>query len=122
MVIIETPASRLPTEYLSAFGISEGESLYHLYAHMQSPPLVQLGDEVECEQLLGSVGMTGYNIVNPHLHLETRIGPSGVVFTEMAFYTTSASITEMENYKYWRTSGDFRHFDPMSLFDYFLRN
>ena len=120
MVIIETPASILPKEFLSAFQVSEEESLYHLYAHMQTFPLVQVGEVVECGQPLGTVGMTGYNIVNPHLHLETRIGPAGVKFTGMAFYTTDASIEEMENYQRWRTSGEFRHFDPMSIFAWFL--
>jgi murein DD-endopeptidase MepM/ murein hydrolase activator NlpD len=122
MVIIETPASLFPADLVSTFGIEKDESLYHLYAHMQSTPLVEVGDAVECGQALGTVGMTGYNVVNAHLHLETRIGPAGDSFTGMAFYTTSATIEEMENYKRWRTSGEFRHFDPMSLFTWFLEH
>jgi hypothetical protein len=65
---------------------------------------------------VGTVGKTGYDIVNPHLHLETRIGPSGTSFTGMAFYDTSALIEEMENYKRWRTSGDFKNIDPIVVF------
>ncbi len=38
----------------------------------------------------------------------------------MAFYDTSASIEEMENYKWWRTSGDFRNIDPMVVFQEYL--
>ena len=56
--------------------------MYSLYAHMGQSPYVGLGDEVICGQELGTVGITGYDIVNPHLHLETRIGPSGVRFKE----------------------------------------
>ena len=122
MVIIETPASLLPADLISTFGIGKDESLYHLYAHMQSTPLIKVGEAVVCGQALGAVGMTGYNVVNPHLHLETRIGPAGESFIGMAFYTTSATIEEMENYKRWRTSGEFRHFDPMSLFTWFLEH
>jgi murein DD-endopeptidase MepM/ murein hydrolase activator NlpD len=120
MVIIETPASLLSSQFDEYFDIGVNESLYHLYAHMQSSPLVKLGDLVECGQLLGAVGTTGYNIVNPHLHLETRIGPVGVQFKGMAFYTTSATQNEMDTYLRWRTSGEFSHFDPMLLFDWFL--
>jgi len=120
MVIIETPASLLPSDLVAYLKMEEEESLYHLYAHMESAPLVRVGDAVECGSALGKVGMTGYNIVNPHLHLETRIGPAGVTFSGMAFYTTSATTEEMENYQRWRTSGDFSHFDPMNLFAWFL--
>jgi murein DD-endopeptidase MepM/ murein hydrolase activator NlpD len=122
MVIIETAASLFPADLVSTFGIEKDESLYHLYAHMQSTPLVKVGEAVECGQALGTVGMTGYNVVNPHLHLETRIGPAGESFRGMAFYTTSATIEEMENYQRWRTSGEFRHFDPISLFTWFLEH
>jgi hypothetical protein len=54
----------------------------------------------------------------PHLHLETRLGPAGTVFESMRFYSTSATIKEMENYVLWRTSGVYRHFDPMDLFSF----
>jgi murein DD-endopeptidase MepM/ murein hydrolase activator NlpD len=81
-----------------------------------------LGEMVYCGQEIGTVGMTGYNIVNPHLHLETRIGLAGGRFESMAFYDTSATVEEMDNYLRWRTSGDFRHFDPMMLFDDYLQS
>ncbi len=116
MIIIETPGKDLPTEIADALGMGEGESLYHLYAHMQNPPQLSLGENVTCGEALGTVGMSGYNIVNPHLHLEMRLGPAGERFEGMVFYDTSATLEEMEQYRLWRTSGTFRHFDPMELF------
>jgi murein DD-endopeptidase MepM/ murein hydrolase activator NlpD len=122
MVIVETSAAMLPKELVAFLEMGQGESLYHLYAHMQATPLVRAGEEVECGQALGTVGISGYNVINAHLHLETRLGQSGETFSGMAYYTTSASTEEMENYERWRTSGDFRHFDPMNLFAWFLGN
>lgn len=118
MVIIETGSVDLPVELRYLIEMAEGESLYLLYAHFGDSPLVKLGETVQCGQVIGEVGATGYNIVNPHLHLEARLGPSNISFDSMAFYTTSATEQEMENYKRWRTSGEFRHFDPMKLFEF----
>jgi murein DD-endopeptidase MepM/ murein hydrolase activator NlpD len=120
MVIIETSWDILPGSIIDAIGIHAGESLYSLYAHMQAAPSILLGEFVQCGQILGTVGTTGYNVVNPHLHLETRIGLIGIEFDRMAFYDTSASLEEMDNYLRWRTSGEFRHFDPMVLFNAYL--
>jgi murein DD-endopeptidase MepM/ murein hydrolase activator NlpD len=114
MVMIETPQSLLPSDVVQILGFAPGDSLYVLYAHMNAPPLVRLGDSVEACQLLGEVGMSG-NTELPHLHLETRLGPAGSVFESMLFYSTRATVEEMEAYKLWRTSGVFRHFDPMKL-------
>jgi murein DD-endopeptidase MepM/ murein hydrolase activator NlpD len=99
----------------------EGESLYLLYAHFGQSPAIHFGDVVQCGQVIGEVGKTGYNIVNPHLHLETRLGPAGMVFESMAFYTTSATETEMANYRRWRTSGEFKHIDPLRLFEFAIK-
>jgi murein DD-endopeptidase MepM/ murein hydrolase activator NlpD len=118
MVILETPTTDLPEEILHNLDILSYESLYHLYAHLKEPPLVSNGDWVECGQLLGNVGKTGYNIPVPHLHLETRIGPSGTRFGGMVFYDTQGSESEMENYRTWRMGGTYRHFDPLRLFSY----
>jgi murein DD-endopeptidase MepM/ murein hydrolase activator NlpD len=114
MVIIETRRKDLPGRLIAELQIGERESLYHLYAHMNQPPAVGLGESVAACQLLGEVGMSG-NTDIPHLHLETRIGPAGTTFASMRFYDTRATIAEMEAYKRWRTSGEFRHFDPMKL-------
>jgi murein DD-endopeptidase MepM/ murein hydrolase activator NlpD len=83
--------------------------------------MVVLGETVEACQPLGEVGMSG-NTDIPHLHLETRLGPAGTVFESMRFYSTSATIEEMENYVLWRTSGVYRHFDPMILLMYNANN
>jgi murein DD-endopeptidase MepM/ murein hydrolase activator NlpD len=120
MVIIETNQNMLPKAFIDKFDLEPGESLYSLYAHMGQSPQVELGELVSCGQKLGTVGLTGYYIVNPHLHLETRIGRSGTSFNGMVFYDTSASIEEMENYKRWRTSGDFRTIDPILIFTEYL--
>ena len=122
VVIVETPNIMISKYIINKFGMMEGESLYSLYAHMGQPPQVELGEFVTCGQELGTVGKSGYDIVNPHLHLETRIGPSDESFTGLAFYDTSAVKEEMENYKRWRTSGDFRNIDPMVVFQEVLLN
>ena len=78
---------------------------------------------INCGQPLGQVGATGYNIVNPHLHIETRIGKSRHFFTNgMAYYDTSTKEEERSNYELWRMSGEFRHFDPMILINEYLNN
>jgi murein DD-endopeptidase MepM/ murein hydrolase activator NlpD len=116
MVIIETSQVDLWPQLIQHLEIESEESLYHLYAHLNQPPEVIIGQQISCGQLIGVVGKTGYNIPVPHLHLEIRVGPSGTFFESMAFYDTRATEDEMENYKTWRTSGEFRYFDPMDLF------
>lgn len=90
-------------------------SLYLLYAHLNKPPLVAVGDQVNCGQQIGEVGTTG-NSINPHLHLETRLGPSGASFTSLAHYLNTATNEEMSNYCTWRVTGVFQAFDPMLFF------
>ena len=123
MVIIETVADDLSTEIVDKFGFGENESLYVLYAHLKYLPIVNLGEKINCGQLLGEVGSTGYNIVNPHLHIETRIGKSRHIFLDgMAYYDTGTTEDERSSYELWRMSGEFRHFDPMSLINEYLNN
>lgn len=123
MVLIETGQDDLSPELITALGLAPGEALYHLYAHFGQPPRVILGQQVACGEPLGEVGATGYNIVNPHLHLETRLGPAGADFSAgMAYYSTAASGIERTNYELWRTSGIFRHFDPMTLINLYLQS
>ena len=117
MVMIETPAEELPADLAELIQIPPAESLYILFAHMNTSPLVRLGDMVKACQPMGEVGMSG-NTDIPHLHLETRLGPAGAVFESMLFYDTRATQEEMDNYVRWRTGGEFRHFDPMTLFTY----
>lgn len=94
-------------------------SLYLLYAHLQALPELRAGEEVECGQVIGSIGSSG-NALNPHLHLEVRTGPVGASFPSMAHYDASASLEEMAAYCSWRVSGSFPLVDPMSLFSPFL--
>jgi murein DD-endopeptidase MepM/ murein hydrolase activator NlpD len=114
MVIIETTSEDVPPDFANEFEINAEQSLYTLYAHMEQPPQVELGEQVVACQSLGVVGMSG-NTDIPHLHLETRLGPSGQVFESMRFYDTRATVEEMEAYTTWRTSGIFQHFDPLLI-------
>jgi murein DD-endopeptidase MepM/ murein hydrolase activator NlpD len=90
-------------------------SLYLLYAHLESPSPLRVGQAVACGDPLGQTGMSG-NALNPHLHLEVRIGPASAQFPSMAHYDASASSEEMSNYCLWRISGWFQPVDPMQLF------
>jgi murein DD-endopeptidase MepM/ murein hydrolase activator NlpD len=114
MVIVESVYDQVPAAVRETTNAGPGESLYLLYAHLQNPAALLPGEPVGCGQVLGEVGLTGLTS-GPHLHLEARWGPPGIVFPSMAFYTTDASSTEMEAYQRWRMSGEFRLFDPMFL-------
>ena len=94
--------------------ISEKRSLYLLYAHLKTPPAFQNGDPITCGQVIGAVGGSG-NALNPHLHLEARLGPAGTQFGEMAHYDPAASAAEMDAYCLWRVSGWFQVLDPLTI-------
>jgi murein DD-endopeptidase MepM/ murein hydrolase activator NlpD len=115
MIMVESRPGQLPEGLGEAIGIQAGESLYVLYAHMQTPPNLQLGEEVSSCQLLDTVGKSG-NAGVAHLHLEARLGPVDSRFGSMAYYIESASLEERQTYVLWRTSGVYRHLDPMILF------
>lgn len=91
-------------------------SLYLLYAHLQDPPTLAIGESVSCGSPLGLVGDSG-NALNPHLHLEVRIGPSGAVFPGMSHYSAAATPAEMDSYCAWRVGGLFRPVDPLTILD-----
>lgn len=93
---------------------AEKTSLYLLYAHLQFAPSHQVGDAVACGEQIGQVGTTGSS-VNPHLHLEARIGPPGVTFSSLGHYG-AVSRLEMANYCLWRASQWFQMFNPLLLF------
>jgi len=114
IAIIETPFIDLPDSLTIRLQIKPGESLYILYAHLEQPPMVPLGEYVPACHPLGSVGKSG-NAGVTHLHLETRIGRSGARFPVMSYYLEDITPEEEEYYILWRTSGEFRHFDPMEL-------
>ncbi|RPI22437.1 MAG: hypothetical protein EHM70_23795 [Chloroflexota bacterium] len=81
---------------------------------MLETPALETGDEVACGQPLGAVGGSG-NALNPHLHLETRLGPGGALIGSLAHYDSSASLLEMNRYCTWRVSGLFQILDPRRL-------
>lgn len=114
VIIIETSYELLPFELRQRIGMAETDALYLLYAHLLQAPQVQVGQAVTACQLLGQVGKSG-NAVEAHLHLETRLGPPGVRFTEMGFYKADDTASERAAYVRWRTGGEFRHFDPLTL-------
>ncbi len=89
-------------------------SLYLFYAHLKEPPSFQIDEIVECGQIIGQIGDSG-NALNPHLHLEVRIGPSGARLGSMAHYHTSASPKEMSAYCTWRVREIFQLVDPKQL-------
>jgi murein DD-endopeptidase MepM/ murein hydrolase activator NlpD len=89
-------------------------SLYLMYAHLKEPFNLQVGDQVTCGQKLNAIGNSG-NSLNPHLHIEVRVGPAGAIFEGIAHYTGSASPEEMHNYCLWRVSDTFQLLDPMLL-------
>jgi len=104
-IYIETTEQDIETE----------RSLYLMYAHLKETPDFQLGDPISPHQVLGTIGDSG-NALNPHLHVELRVGPSGFQFPGMAHYDASASQKELAYYCLWRISGAFQVIDPMVLF------
>lgn len=138
-VIIETPLETLPETFWSAAGIPTPaptlaprsaltcppgpapaiadltqRSLYVLYAHLQAPADLKPGDALTCGEVFGAVGMTG-NALNPHLHFEVKVGPSGMRISSMSHYDAGATVDEMRNYCLWSVSGLFQLVDPMKI-------
>lgn len=138
-IVIETPISELPESLQEKLNdiyqsvpedvLYQGEcpeitppvftgdlSVYHLYAHLETPSTYQPGDPVDCGTVLGTVGNSGRSS-NPHLHLETRLGPSNADLGDMAFYETVYTEQQRANYCLWRMSGYFQLFDPFLIFE-----
>ncbi|GAP13396.1 membrane proteins related to metalloendopeptidases [Longilinea arvoryzae] len=136
-VIVETPLETLPADLQAQFGDlavwpprspndpltcptvtpapqydASRRSVYILYAHLSSMADLQVGEEVNCGQTLGTVGQSG-NALAPHLHFEVRVGPAGARLGSLAHYDVSASEPEMAAYCDWRVSGDFIWVDPL---------
>jgi murein DD-endopeptidase MepM/ murein hydrolase activator NlpD len=111
MLVIETAAQDLPEWVREMFQVPAASSLYLLYAHMLAPPTLSIGQELSCGEILGLVGNTGFS-GNPHLHLETRVGPSGIALPTMIFYDTQATLAEQAAYTEWRTGPTWTKFDP----------
>lgn len=119
-LVIETPFEWLPADLAALYPISGGESLYLLYAHMQDLAPFEIHEPLDCRQVIGYVGGSGdpFFVSDPHLHIETRIGPADIFIEPMSYYDTLATEDEKTEYLYWRTSDTFRLFDPMILLDY----
>lgn len=111
MLVIETPYENLPVWTAELFAMQSGSSLYILYAHMLNAPSHQIGQNVACGETLGQVGGSGFS-GNPHLHLETRVGPSGIDLPSMIFYETTATLEEQAAYVEWRTGNTWTKYDP----------
>jgi murein DD-endopeptidase MepM/ murein hydrolase activator NlpD len=112
--LLEGGALSCPDLNLHSAGNSDPRSVYILYAHLQSPPAFALGEEIQCGQEIGAIGNSG-NALNPHLHLEVRVGPAGQTFDSMAHYDNSATPAEMAAYCTWRVSGLFQTVNPACL-------
>jgi murein DD-endopeptidase MepM/ murein hydrolase activator NlpD len=149
MVIVETPIDDTLAAIVAPLGIAPGltpipssrlscpaypqqpswdnthQSLYVLYAHIDIQTGLKIGDPLACGQPLGTIAQVGNQNFDyssaPHLHLETRLGPGGMVFASMAHYIGDATEEEMLNYCLWRISGVFKVFDPISLFNNYLQ-
>jgi len=103
-----------PTDTVKLLQVPD-QSIYLLYAHLNLAPTQAIGQPIETGEMLNQVGNTGYSSA-PHLHLEARIGPSGVVLGSLAFYEVATTDQERAHYCLFRLSGIFRSFDPMLLF------
>jgi hypothetical protein len=139
MVLIETPLSQVDSTFLpkipiptplppSVYTIEDrcpvngnkvtydpaAKSIYVLYAHLSSLPLVKIGDTISCGEQIGFAGKTG-NAAEEHLHLEIRIGPSNALFSSIASYHSSVTLEERYNYCIWTASGVFQAIDPAIL-------
>jgi murein DD-endopeptidase MepM/ murein hydrolase activator NlpD len=124
-VILETRISDLPEAWsdmlaqrIEAYQAEVHDtsplSIYFLYAHLQNATALQAGQQVHACTLLGAVGKSG-NAGVAHLHLEMRLGVYNAILEEMGYYLYEITPQQREAYLRWRTSGEFRHFDPMLL-------
>ncbi len=113
-IILETTYEELPESLREIIDIEPGQSLYHLYGHLMDDPDIVIGTRFNCGDPINRLGAS--QTAEAHLHLETRVGRSGLVTDSMAFYDTSATEEEQEEYLWWRTSGDLVPFDPMDIF------
>lgn len=114
------PGYRLhcPMDAVTSTGEAGKLSLYTLYAHMHALPIPATGQMVQSGDLLGAVGTSGYS-VEPHLHLEMRIGPSSTNFGGMAHYQTNLPPEALAQYCLWRMSGIFMPLDAYDVLLYF---
>jgi murein DD-endopeptidase MepM/ murein hydrolase activator NlpD len=145
MAVVETPLKSLPEELVKALGLSfspppaapdlrlvcptlaadptwqsDALSLYVLYAHLDQPLTLKIGEALACGAPIGLAGSSGNSpdftaSGNPHLHLEIRLGPGSAVFGTMSHHNNRATPVETYNYCLWRVSGYFQPVDPLAL-------
>lgn len=110
------PSSALtcPTGPAASPPVTYQRSLYVIYGHLKQPVDHEIEETVSCGAEIGIIGMSG-NALNPHLHFEARVGPSGMRFPGMAHYDNSATAEEMSIYCLWRISGLFQLVDPIKV-------
>jgi murein DD-endopeptidase MepM/ murein hydrolase activator NlpD len=117
-VLTATPGTHIsmtcPDNLMDPAWSGRAQSAYILYAHLQHPPTLTTGDQVTSGQAIALVGTTGGS-VNPHLHVELRVGPSGVLFSSMSHYRGDTTEEERRNYCVWRVSGIFPLINPLIL-------
>lgn len=65
----DIPAAQRPT------WLKSGESVYIRYSHLSDKDRISIGTDVEQGTMIGRVGSTGQSN-GPHIHLETKSGPS----------------------------------------------
>ncbi|MEM5774757.1 MAG: M23 family metallopeptidase, partial [Anaerolineaceae bacterium] len=114
VVILETHYEDLPPFLRDLYQIQPGQSLYHFYGHLVNEPVQQIGDVILCGEQINLLGKS--RTVEAHLHLETRIGATGLVIDQMAFYDAATTEEERAEYLWWRTSGDLTAVNPMDIF------
>ena len=118
VVILETKYDDLPLFLREYLEVEPDESLYHFYGHLLDEPTVEIGTWFNCGAQINLLGKS--QTVEAHLHLETRVGKSGLIISQMAFYDTATTDEERAEYLWWRTSGELIAVDPMSIFQIFL--
>ena len=122
VVLIEYLYDDLPPSVRDSIGLSPGESIYFLYAHLQDASDLEPGTSVQSGGAIGIVGNSG-NSSGPHLHLEVRIGrsaslPPGVMCSDKG--CGSADPDPQGRMGMWyagteRNNGAYHHFDPAGI-------
>lgn len=118
VVILETKYDEVPGFLRDFLEMEPDQSLYHFYGHLVNEPAYEIGTRFDCGEQIDLLGKS--RTVEAHLHLETRVGKSGLVISQMAFYDAATTEEERSEYLWWRTSGELTAVDPMMIFQAYL--